>query len=158
MSVTAVLVSPGKPHRMLQLTSPTVRALDSPDLKDLDADSSWGEIASVKLEEQDDGKINCTRERPAIRHANLKASGRELRRETEILQAKVAELERQRSEDLAKLERQRFEDLAERDRQRSEDRIANIDQFLHIKRTSFRRQNWSSSTRQYRSAYEPLTT
>ncbi|KAJ7853553.1 hypothetical protein B0H14DRAFT_3136866 [Mycena olivaceomarginata] len=87
-----------KPHRILQISSPTIRALDSADLKDIDVDSSWGEISSVQLEEQDDGTLYCTRERPATRHDNLKASGRELRRETKTLQAKVAELERQRSE------------------------------------------------------------
>ncbi|KAJ7034146.1 hypothetical protein C8F04DRAFT_1102400 [Mycena alexandri] len=112
-SITAVLVSPGRPNRILQINSPTIRALDSADLKDFDADSSWGEIRSVQLEEQDDGTLHCTRERPATRHDNLKASGRELRRETETLQAKVAELERQRSED----------------------RIQFIDLSLHTKRT-----------------------
>ncbi|KAJ7864992.1 hypothetical protein B0H14DRAFT_2574128 [Mycena olivaceomarginata] len=113
MSITAVLVSPGKPHRILQISSPTIRALDSAALKDIDVDSSWGEISSVQLEEQDGGTLYCTRERPATRHDNLKASGRELRRETKTLQAKVAELERQRSEG----------------------RIQLIDLSLHMKRT-----------------------
>ncbi|KAF9039659.1 hypothetical protein BDZ89DRAFT_1156841 [Hymenopellis radicata] len=54
----------------------------------------------MSITAEDDGTLHCTRERRATRHDNLKASIRELRRESDMLwQARVAELKRQRSED-----------------------------------------------------------
>ncbi|KAJ7070543.1 hypothetical protein C8F01DRAFT_1313142 [Mycena amicta] len=113
MSIISVLVSPGKLNRTLQINSPTIRALDSADLKDLDADTSWGEIRSVQVEERDDGTHHFTRERPATRHDNFKASGRELRRETTNLQAQIDELQRQRVQDFEEIRRQRVQDRIE---------------------------------------------
>ncbi|KAJ6619035.1 hypothetical protein B0H10DRAFT_1947056 [Mycena sp. CBHHK59/15] len=82
----AILVSPGKENQELAINSPTIRALDSFQKKQIAPDTSWDNADWVEMRQEEDFVV-FRRDRPVVHHRKLKVTTINLRDQVQKLWA-----------------------------------------------------------------------
>ncbi|KAJ7308527.1 hypothetical protein DFH08DRAFT_900119 [Mycena albidolilacea] len=115
MTTPVLIVSPGKENRRIEISSPTIRALDSFQSKALPPDYSWDHDLYVKMRAGDDGIVVCERDRADERHAKLKARVKTQDERFETLELALADIRKENNKALADIKKEHAKDREELD-------------------------------------------